>query len=386
MAEQLFDFGPLRRARFVERPNRFLVRAKLRNGRVVKAFLPNPGRLWELLLPDAALYVARDAGPGSATERKTSHTVVAVERDGEPVFLHTHRTNAVARHLIEAGRIPGLEGARVVRSEVPVGRSRFDLLLDHGGEPVYTEVKSVTLFGNGVAMFPDAVTERGRKHLLELAELSRSGLRTLVLFIVHTPRVRWFMPDYHTDLAFSRALLVVRDAVGVLPVSVGWTQELELCRDVKLLEIPWGFLRREVSDRGSYLLLVHLPRRRRLEVGCLGRLGFPKGWYVYVGSAMQGLTKRIERHVRRRKRVHWHMDYLREAADRVIPLPIRSSARQECQVAEALAELLAPGPPGFGCSDCACPTHLFHSQADPLHSSAFHKVLAAFRMGGWNGP
>jgi len=352
------------------------VRARLRNGRVVEAFLPNPGRLWELFLPDATLHLARSRGG----ERKTAYTVLAVERDGEPVFLHTHQANAVARHLIEAGRVPGLEGARVVRAEVPMGRSRFDFLLEHHGREVVAEVKSVTLFGNGIAMFPDAVTERGRRHLLELAELAGRGVRTVALFLVQTPHVRWFLPDYHTDLEFSRTLLAVRDAVEILPVSVGWTPELALRPEVRRLDVPWDFLEREVADGGSYLLLVHLPRRRRIEVGRLGTLSFGGGWHVYVGSAMKGLTRRIERHVRRRKRFHWHIDYLREAGDQVIPLPIRSSQRQECQLAAACSALLEPGPIGFGCSDCDCTTHLFHAPAHPLHSPAFHRLLQGFRM------
>ena len=366
------------RARFVERPNRFVVRCRLRGGRVVEAFLPNPGRLWELLFPDATLYLTHVQA--ASEDRRTAYSVLAVERDGAPVFLDTHLTNRVARRLIETGRIPGLEGAEVVRAEVPRGRSRFDFLLSHGGQEVYAEVKSVTLFGNGVAMFPDAVTERGRKHLLELAALARSGTRALVVFLVHTDRVRWFLPDYHTDLAFSRALLAVRREVEILPVAVGWTPELALEREVRLLEIPWEHAEREARDRGSYLLLLHLERARRIEVGRLGRLRFRPGWHLYVGSAMQGLSARLARHVRRRKRFHWHVDFLRAAADRVVPLPIRSSRREECDLAAALADLLEPGPPGFGCSDCGCPTHLFWSPTAPLASPAFHALLQRFRM------
>ena len=369
--------GPVRTARFVERPNRFLVRCRLRRGRVVDAFLPNPGRLWELLLPGATLFVLRDAGGPS---RKTEYTVAAVERDGAPVFLHTHWTNRVARRLVEAGRVPGLEGAAIVRSEVRVGRHRFDFLLRQRGEPVTLEVKSVTLFGNGVAMFPDAVTERGREHLLHLAELSMGGARAVALFVVHTPTVRWFLPDYHTDLAFSQTLLRVRRHVAVRPVAIGWTPELALRPDVRLLDVPWDFLEREARDRGSYLLLLELPRRRRLAVGRLGRVAFGKGWHVYVGSAMRHLTARVARHLRRRKRLHWHIDFLRAAAGRVVALPIRSSRREECELAAALADVLEPGPAGFGCSDCACATHLFRSPGDPLASRPFHALLQRFRM------
>ena len=139
-------------------------------------------------------------------------------------------------------------------------------------------------------------------------------------------------------------------------------------------------LEREVADRGCYLLLLDLPRDRRIQVGRLGRFAFRKGTYVYVGSAQRGLAARIARHVRRRKRFHWHIDYLRAACGQVVGLPIRSSRREECDVARAVAAVLEPGPRGFGSSDCRCPTHLFRSPTDPLALPAFRAVLERFRM------
>ncbi|NOZ23145.1 MAG: DUF123 domain-containing protein, partial [Planctomycetes bacterium] len=260
------------------------------------------------------------------------------------------------------------------------GHSRFDFLLRRGGRKFFMEVKSCTLFGNGVAMFPDAITERGRRHLLELAKLGRKRPKPIVLFLVQTPHVRWFMPDYHTDLAFSQAFLKVRDRVQILPVSIGWNSDLSLMPDVKLLDVPWNYLRQEVKDRGSYLLLLELRRRRRVSVGRLGDVVFDKGYYIYVGSAMRNLSARIARHLHKRKRFHWHIDYLRQVADSVTPLPIRSSERMECQIAEALSGLLPAGPDGFGSSDCACPTHLFRSNENPLHSRPFHDLLEGFRL------
>ena len=277
-----FDFGPLIRARFLARPNRFLLHCMLPEGKKVKAFLPNPGRLWELLLPDAAVLLA-DHGN---SERKTRYTAVAVERGGAPVFLHTHVNNAVARRLLERRRVPGLEDASIVRAEAPLGRSRFDFLLRDRYGDLYLEVKSCTLFGHGVAMFPDAVTERGRRHLLELAELARAGTRAAVLFVVHTPAARWFMPDYHTDLAFSRTLLEVRRDVRILPVAVSWTRALRPGRTARLLDIPWEHIEREARDRGSYLLIVRLRWRRRIVFGAQPPALFQPGYYVYVGSGM----------------------------------------------------------------------------------------------------
>ncbi len=376
------EFATVSKARFLQRPNRFLVRCDVEGQGTVDAFLPNPGRMWELLLPDVTLYVTKrpDTNRDAGRQRSTEYTVLAVERDGKPVLVHTHLTNQVARFLIEQRRIPELADAEVVRAEYPVGNSRFDFLLRQGRSDVYLEVKSCTLFGNRVAMFPDAVTQRGRRHLLELAAHRKRGLRTCVLFVTHTSQVDWFMPDYHTDLAFSQTLLEVRRKVQILPVSIQWKSNLTMSPHVRPLEIPWRTLRREVQDRGSYLLLLTLDRDASIDIGSLGRIRFQRGYYVYVGSAMKNLSARIARHVRRRKQLHWHIDYLRQAASHVVALPIRSSMREECRVAQAFAEILAPGPAGFGSSDCDCPVHLFWSPANPLQQPKFHKVLQHFRM------
>ncbi len=370
-----FQSDPLIKAAFVDRPNRFLVRCRLPHGEVVEAHMPNPGRMWELLLPEATLYLAP-----AAKERKTRYTALAVERDGRPVFLHTHWTNRVARFLIENRLVPGLKRARVRQAEVTVGRSRFDLLLERVGKPLYLEVKSCTLFGERVAMFPDAVTARGRKHLLHLAELSDRGAPTAVMFLIQTPLVDWFMPDYHTDLAFSQALLDARGRVAVYPVAIQWRPDLSLSPEVKRVRIPWAHVRREAQDRGAYLLILALRRAARIQVGGLGVVEFPPGFYVYVGSAMRNLSARVNRHLRRRKRMRWHIDYLRACADEAEALPIRSSRREECDIAAAMAELLPGACPGFGASDCACPTHLFYSPAPPLQSPAFHALLQRFRL------
>ena len=379
-----FVDGPLLRARFISRPNRFLVRCRLDGGQRVTAFLPNPGRMDELLFPEVELTLVPAPAGGN---RRTRWTCVAVERGGETLFLHTHRTNAVARHLLESGRVPGLGGWRIAASEVAAGHSRFDFLLQRGSRRLWLEVKSCTLFGNGVAMFPDAVTERGRRHLLELAAMPRRhGERPAVMFVVHTRSARWFLPDYHTDLAFSRTLLEVRRQVRILPVAVGWNADLTLREETRLLDIPWGHLRREAVDRGAYLLLLRLARRRRRRVGRLGEITFAAGWHIYVGSAMANLTARLERHRRRRKRFHWHVDYLRDAATEVVALPVRSSRRRECELAAGAGALFPAAVAGFGCSDCGCGSHLFAAGGDPRDRRDFHEWLQRHRMTGPPGP
>ena len=379
--------GEVFKARFVSRPNRFLVHCEMEQNKKIMAFLPNPGRLWELLLPGATLYLRQDGkGEGRLGTRKTQYTVLAVERKGSPIFLHTHETNGVAHYLLENDLIPPLKNAAIAQTEVRVGSSRFDFLLRHKGKELYLEVKSCTLFGNGVAMFPDAVTSRGKRHILKLAEMSRGGIRSAVLFIVHYPEVEWFMPDYHTDLEFSTAMLQCQRDVQFIPAAVSWNRNLSLdFVKAKILKIPWTYLQREVKDRGSYLLIVKLAKAAAIKIGSLHESFFQAGYYVYVGSAMKGLSSRLARHRRLNKKIHWHIDYLTAGASQVIPIPIRSSEKQECEVAKSLSSMMQMGPKGFGSSDCECATHLFFSPTNPLESEEFHQLLQSFRMRGPSG-
>lgn len=373
---KMCPFNNIIRATFLKRPNRFLVQCKWK-GRILSAFLPNPGRLQELLFPGRIIHLVREEKP---LDRKTLYTAVAVDREGQPIMLHTHRTNEVARTLLQERKIPGLENARIVRSEIRVGRSRFDFLLKQGNQDILLEVKSCTLVGKSVAMFPDAVTERGARHLRELAKISEEGVRAVFLFIVHWPFARIFMPDFHTDLNFSQTLLRVRDRVEVIPVSVHWRQDLSLSPDVKVLKVPWDTIEKEAKDQGSYLLILNLRRNRKINVGKLGKVLFRKGFYVYVGSAMANLSKRMERHRHLRKRHHWHIDELRAVAEFHSVLAIRSSQRLECEVAKGMSEIAEWSVPRFGSTDCSCDTHLFGASSDPIQSEDFQKLLQYFRM------
>jgi len=362
---------------FHSRPNRFVVRCDV-DGRTVNAYLPNPGRLWELFFPGVKLLLQKLP---RSPQRKLEFLVVAVLREGFPVMLHTHYNNLVARKLIEEDLVPGLEGAEIVKAEHQVGRSRFDFLLRKDGQDVLLEVKSCTLFRETLAMFPDAVSSRATKHLLELEELSRKGCLTHVLFVVHSPRARWFMPEHHTDLAFCRALLRVRDRVQVTALAVAWEQDLTLTAGARELSIPWDLVERESHDRGSYLVVLRMPRDRRIKIGALGAVKFRKGFYLYAGSAMKDLTQRLARHQRLIKNHHWHIDHLRECAEFITGIPVRTSADIECDIARALSGIAEWQVPGFGCSDCSCPTHLVGMAEDPFLKRPFSDLLLRFRMG-----
>src|SRR5512143_3350909 len=130
-------------ASFKARPNRFNVECTTKV-RPVMAYLPNPGKLRELLLPGRKLYLVKQP---VVPEKELAYMAVAVERDGSPILLHTHQNNFVARHLIERNRLPGLDGAVVVKAEHTIGNSRCDFFLRKSGRDMVLEVKSCTLFG-----------------------------------------------------------------------------------------------------------------------------------------------------------------------------------------------------------------------------------------------
>jgi sugar fermentation stimulation protein A len=139
-------------------------------------------------------------------------------------------------------------------------------------------------------------------------------------------------------------------------------------------------IEKEAKDQGSYLLVLELKRNRNIDVGKLGKVSFRRGFYIYVGSAMAHLSKRMERHRHLRKQHHWHIDELRAVADYHTALAIRSLTRLECEIAKALLEISEWVIPGFGCTDCSCDTHLFAFENNPLHLEKFHLLLQYFRM------
>jgi sugar fermentation stimulation protein A len=147
-----------------------------------------------------------------------------------------------------------------------------------------------------------------------------------------------------------------------------------------MLRVPWDLIRREAQDRGSYLIALKLAEGATVKIGKLGWLNFPKGYYLYVGSASKDLRQRIERHRRIRKTKFWHIDYLRERADFQAAIPIRTGDDLECEVAKAMSAIAAWKIPGFGCSDCSCESHLFGMKENPLHSPEFISRLLYFRM------
>jgi sugar fermentation stimulation protein A len=203
---------PLVEARFVARPNRFLVQTCLADGTLVEAHLPDPGRLRELLVEERRVWLRHASRPG----RKTHWTLVLAQTpvgDGL-VSLDTTLPNRLIGHALRLGVLEELSGWALERAEVPVGRSRFDFLLSSPtGSRLLLEVKSITLVESGVGLFPDAVTQRGARHLRELAEAAQvEDQEAAVLFVAQRSDVHRVRAAPEIDPRFAEALADARGA------------------------------------------------------------------------------------------------------------------------------------------------------------------------------
>ena len=191
----------LREATFVARDNRFRVTVEL-DGKHVWAYLPNSGRLEELLTPGRRLFLRPATAPG----RKTAYDLLLVDLDGVLVSTDAHLPNCLMEEALREGRLPPFKGYETVRREVQRGGSRLDFALEGKGQRCLIEVKSVTLVRGGLALFPDAPTVRGRRHAEELRQAVAAGERAAIVFVVQREDADAFAPNDGTDLAFGRAL------------------------------------------------------------------------------------------------------------------------------------------------------------------------------------
>ena len=364
-------FSPDLEARFVHRPNRFILEAETKSG-LIRAHCPNPGRMEEFLLPGRTLIF--ESAPSKP--RKTSWSLAGIRYRNHCIPLNSGRANAAAEHLVLPELFPGAK----IRPEVADGPSRFDFLVSDSGIDTWVEVKSCTLVEHGTAMFPDAPTERGRRHIEHLAELTeRKDTRAMVLFVILNPEAERFVPNFHTDPAFALTLRRVSERVQVKAVSLE-TGEDGLAR-LGNLDVPvdLSVLEAAEADAGVYALVLEISEDTIITVGSLGAIGFKAGWYVYVGSGKKNLSKRIARHLRVRKQVRWHIDYLAAAAAKKKAYPIYTLRDLECPLAADMAVAADGSVPGFGSSDCNCSSHLFYFRHYPVRTEAFQEVMLRYR-------
>jgi sugar fermentation stimulation protein A len=209
--------SPLLPATLVRRYKRFLADVVLPSGETVTVHCANPGSMIGLAVPGATVWLSISAN----AKRKLAHSWELIEVDLgsgiELVGINTGHPNALATEAIAAGLIPELAGYAVVRREVKYGKnSRVDLLLEAPARPpCYVEIKNVHLMRQaGLAEFPDAVTRRGAKHLVELSEMAAAGARAVMLFLVQIGSAARFALARDIDPAYAKAFDSAR-AAGV---------------------------------------------------------------------------------------------------------------------------------------------------------------------------
>ncbi|MFD3155309.1 DNA/RNA nuclease SfsA [Haloimpatiens sp. FM7330] len=189
-------------AEFIERPNRFQAYVYI-NGKKEMVHVPNTGRCKEILLPGTKVLLREENNPN----RKTRFDLIAGYKDKKLINIDSQIPNKVVEEALRARKIDQLKKYTNIEREKTFGNSRFDFkLTDKNDNKYYLEVKGVTFENDGITMFPDAPTERGKKHLLELVQVIKEGYGAGVLFLIQMDNVNKFMPYDNMDKAFSDAL------------------------------------------------------------------------------------------------------------------------------------------------------------------------------------
>lgn len=190
---------------FIERPNRFIAYAEI-GGKRERCHVKNTGRCRELLIPGAKAVFAASDNPG----RSTAYDLIGVYKGGMLVNIDSQAPNkAVAESIC---RIPGFEHADEVRSEYRYGNSRIDIFAKSGSARKLMEVKGVTLEKGGTALFPDAPTERGLKHVKELRASLEEGYEAYILFLIQMAGPAAFSPNYEMHEEFALEVEAAHEA------------------------------------------------------------------------------------------------------------------------------------------------------------------------------
>ena len=189
-------------AQFIRRPDRFRAYVNF-EGEEILVHVPNTGRCKEILVPGSTVLLREELNP----TRKTLYDLIAGYKGNKIINIDSQIPNKVVDEALKDKKIEKLVRYNIIQREKTFGNSRFDFKLANNiGEEYYLEVKGVTLEIDGKTIFPDAPTQRGRKHLLELIEAKKAGFGAGVLFLIQMSNINSFSPYDDMDEAFGESL------------------------------------------------------------------------------------------------------------------------------------------------------------------------------------
>ena len=225
----MMKYENMKQGIFLSRPSRFIAHVEI-DGREEVCHVKNTGRCKELLIPGATVWCQRHDDP----KRKTNFSLITVQKGARLINIDSQIVNKLACSYVKSGGL-GTDPL-LLRPEKTYGDSRFDLYYETENGKGFVEVKGVTLEEDGVARFPDAPTQRGRKHLLELQKAVRDGYEAWVLFVIQMSEISHFEPNWPRDPNFSEALCqAAQNGVRIRAVSCDVYEDgLEIKKEIPI--------------------------------------------------------------------------------------------------------------------------------------------------------
>ena len=198
-------YDNIREGTFLSRPNRFVAEVEI-EGKIEICHVKNTGRCRELLIPGTKVYANYVDSP----TRSTKYDLITVQKGNRLINMDSQAPNKAFMEYLKSGKY--IKNIDYIKAEEKYGSSRFDFYVEAEGRRVFLEVKGVTLEEGGVVLFPDAPTQRGVRHVNELAECTRHGYSAHAVFVVQMNDVTYFTPNNKTHPAFGEALISAKSA------------------------------------------------------------------------------------------------------------------------------------------------------------------------------
>lgn len=220
--------------RFLNRPNRFIANVEI-DGKTEVCHVKNTGRCKELLVPDARVILEQSDNPN----RKTKYDLVAVYKGDILINMDSQAPNKVfGEWALQSGFFGNVTK---IKPECKYKNSRFDFYIEADGKKIFVEVKGVTLEEDGVVMFPDAPTERGIKHINELADAVKNGFEAYVFFIIQMEKCKYFTPNTKTHPQFAEALKNA-EGVNIMALNCKVTEQTLTANEFVEIKLQEAFL------------------------------------------------------------------------------------------------------------------------------------------------